>query len=154
MCVRHTRQKKSAAPYRIAADKLEETVLSLLQQHISNILELKRILSFIGTVPFQQIDLKKLEERRAKKEAEAERCAELRTTLYEDMKDGMISKEDYRELHAAYEATEERMPGLPSVRLTWKWKRCLRGKMTAPHGWIISRNTRISGGLTALWRFR
>ncbi len=47
--------------------------------------------------------MRKLEERRAKKELEAERCAELRATLYEDMKDGMISKEDYRELHAAYE---------------------------------------------------
>ncbi len=103
VCSTHKAEKK-CSPHRIAADKLEETVLSLLQQHISNILELKRILSFIGTVPFQQIDLKKLEERRAKKEAEAERCAELRTTLYEDMKDGMISKEDYRELHAAYEA--------------------------------------------------
>lgn len=102
VCSTH-KAAKECSPHRIPAGKLEETVLFLLQQHISNVLELKRILSFIETVPFQQIDIRKLEERRAKKEAEAERCAELRTTLYEDMKDGMISKEDYRELHAAYE---------------------------------------------------
>lgn len=95
---------KECSPHRIPAGKLEETVLFLLKQHISNVLELKKILSFIETVPFQQLDIRKLEERREKKEMEAERCAQLRTTLYEDMKDGMISKEDYRELHAAYEA--------------------------------------------------
>ena len=102
VCATH-KATKECSPHRIPADKLEKTVLFLLQQHISNILHLKRILSFIGTVPFQQIDIKKLEERREKKEAEVERCTELRATLYEDMRDGMISKEDYRELHAAYE---------------------------------------------------
>lgn len=47
--------------------------------------------------------MKKLEERREKKQAEVDRCADLRGMLYEDMKDGIISKEDYKELHAAYE---------------------------------------------------
>ena len=103
VCSTH-KASKECSPHSISAEKLEKTVLSLLQQHISNILELKRILSFIETVPFQQIDMRKLEERRAEKEAEIQRCTELGTTLYEDMRDGMISREDYRELHAAYEA--------------------------------------------------
>ena len=60
VCSAHKAEKK-CSPHRIAADKLEETVLSLLQQHISNILELKRVLSFMETVPFQQIDMKKSE---------------------------------------------------------------------------------------------
>ena len=42
--------------------------------------------------------MKKLEERREKKQAEVDRCADLRGMLYEDMKDGIISKEDYKEL--------------------------------------------------------
>lgn len=36
--------------------------------------------------------MKKLEERREKKQAEVDRCAELRGMLYEDMKDGIISR--------------------------------------------------------------
>ncbi|MGN0401454.1 MAG: hypothetical protein ACI4HQ_04235 [Acetatifactor sp.] len=64
---------------------------------------MKKILEFIGTVPFQQLDMKKLEERKEKKVSEVERCTNLRTMLYEDMRDGIISKEDYKELHAAYE---------------------------------------------------
>ena len=93
-------------PYGLHTDnrhKLEEVVLELLQTHIDNMIDLKRILSFIGNVPFQQLDMKKLEERREKKQAEVDRCADLRGMLYEDMKDGIISKEDYKELHAAYE---------------------------------------------------
>ena len=78
--------------------------MELLQLHIQNIMDMKKILNFIGTVPFQQLDMKKLEERKEKKVSEVERCTNLRTMLYEDMRDGIISKEDYKELHAAYEA--------------------------------------------------
>ena len=78
--------------------------MELLQKHIENIIDLQRILAFIGTVPFQQMDMKKLAERKAEKQAEVERCTDLRGLLYEDMKDGMISGEEYRELHVAYES--------------------------------------------------
>ena len=37
-----------------------------------------------------------------KKKQEKERCKELRMMLYSDMKEGIVSKEDYVELHAAY----------------------------------------------------
>lgn len=57
----------------------------------------------IGIIPFQQIDMKKLEERKKVLEFEVERCTELRSMLYSDMKEGVISKSDYIELHAAYE---------------------------------------------------
>ena len=50
------------------------------------------------------MEIRKLEERKAEKQAEIERCTDLRGMLYEDMKDGMISKEEYQELHAAYES--------------------------------------------------
>ena len=74
----------------------------MLKQHIQNILHLKRILEFIGTVPFQEINMKKLHDRLEKKKQETERCKELRMMLYSDMKEGIVSKEDYVELHAAY----------------------------------------------------
>ncbi len=39
----------------------------MLKQHIQNILQLKRVLEFIGTVPFQEINMKKLQDRMEKK---------------------------------------------------------------------------------------
>ena len=95
---------KECSPHSIATDKLESAVLELLRKHIGNIMDLQRVLAFIGTVPFRQMDMKKLEERKAEMQAEVERCTQLRSMLYEDLKDGMISREEYRELHAAYES--------------------------------------------------
>ena len=39
----------------------------MLKQHIQNILHLKRVLEFVGTVPFQEINMKKLQDRLEKK---------------------------------------------------------------------------------------
>ena len=102
LCATH-KETKQCSSHRISTEKLEEVVLEILRCHIDNVLKLENILAFIGNVPFQQLDMKKLEERREKKQAEVDRCTDLRGMLYEDMKDGIISKEDYKELHAAYE---------------------------------------------------
>ena len=102
LCATH-KDSKQCSSHRISTDKLEEVVLELLQTHIDNMIDLKRILSFIGNVPFQQLDMKKLEERREKKQAEVDRCADLRGMLYEDMKDGILSKDDYLDIKEQYE---------------------------------------------------
>ncbi len=98
------KEKKECSLHSISVEKLESAVLGLLQKHIENVLDLQRILAFVGSVPFRQMDIRKLEERKEEKQAEIERCKNLRSTLYEDMKDGMISRDEYRELHAAYES--------------------------------------------------
>ena len=94
----------SCGSHRIPVQALEDAVFVLLKRHIGCILDLERVLEYAGTVPFRDLDVRKLEERREKLLGEAERCRELRMMLYEDMKDGVITKEDYVELHAAYEA--------------------------------------------------
>ena len=94
----------SCGSHRIPVQALEDAVFVLLKRHIGCILDLERVLEYAGTVPFRDLDVRKLEERREKLLGEAERCRELRMMLYEDMKDGVITKEDYVEFHAAYEA--------------------------------------------------
>ena len=61
-----------------------------------------------------QLDIKELEIRKEAKEKEAERCRELRDYLYEDFREGIISKEDYKELHDGY--TEKRKKAEEAVR--------------------------------------
>ena len=48
------------------------------------------------------MEIKELEQRKEGKEQEVKRCQELRDMLYEDWKDGVISKEDYAELYEGY----------------------------------------------------
>ena len=113
ICSRHAATKACAA-HRIPMGKLEETVLELVKIHIENILDMKKIMDFIHEVPFQELDIKELEIRKEAKEKEAERCRELRDYLYEDFREGIISKEDYKELHDGY--TEKRKKAEEAVR--------------------------------------
>ena len=84
------KETKRCSSHRIPEKDLEDAVLVMLKQHIQNILHLKRVLEFIGTVPFQEINMKKLQDRLEKKKQEKERCKELRMMLYSDMKEGII----------------------------------------------------------------
>lgn len=101
VCSRN-KETKECSNHRIAVDKLEDAVLLLLKVQIANVLNLKQIMDKISTIPFQELDIKELQKRIEQKEKEIERCKELRNMLYEDMKDGIVSKEDYVELHEAY----------------------------------------------------
>lgn len=113
VCSRN-KETKECSNHRIAVDRLEETVLQLLRVQISNILDLKQVMEKVSTIPFQELDIQELEKRIEQKEAEIGRCMELRNMLYEDMKDGIVSKEDYMELHEAY--TQKRNMAEDAVR--------------------------------------
>jgi len=101
VCSRN-RETKECSSHRIAAGKLEEAVLGLLKAHIAGILDLKHTIEKVSSVPFQALDVRGVEKRIGEKEAEIARCRELHAMLYEDMKDGIVSREDYMELHEAY----------------------------------------------------
>ncbi len=113
VCSRN-KETKECSSHRIAVDRLEETVLQLLRVQISNILDLKQVMEKVSTIPFQELDIRELEKRIEQKETEIGRCMELRNMLYEDMKDGIVSKEDYMELHEAY--TQKRDQAEDAVR--------------------------------------
>lgn len=93
---------KECGTHRIPKDKLEKLVLDVLQTHIANVLDMERIFTYINTVPFQEMEIKELERQKEIKEQEVKRCQELRDMLYEDLKDGVVSKEDYAELYEGY----------------------------------------------------
>lgn len=80
----------------------------MLQTHIANVLDAGRILEYINAVPFQELEIKELERQKEAKEQEIQRCRELRDMLYEDLKDGIVSKEDYAELYEGYNSRRKK----------------------------------------------
>lgn len=102
ICSRNAAAKKECGPHRIPKDRLEKLVLDVLQAHIADVLDMERILGYISAVPFQELEVRELERQKEEKELEIQRCRELRDMLYEDLKDGVVSKEDYVELHEGY----------------------------------------------------
>lgn len=99
---------KECGTHRIPKEKLENLVFEVLQTHIANVLDTGRILEYINTVPFQELEIRELERQKEAKEQEITRCWELRDMLYEDLKDGIVSKEDYAELYEGYNSRRKK----------------------------------------------
>ena len=93
---------KKCSSHRIRQEKLEAVVLSVIQTFIANLLDIQRILKYLEDVPLQEIDIKELEKKKDLKIRELRRCREHRNLLYEDLKDGTVSQEEYNELYESY----------------------------------------------------
>lgn len=102
MCSKN-KQQHTCSSHRIKADDLENTVLAVLQNQIQMVIQMNDCLEMIGNLPFRKINLKKAEERMEKIEDEISKYRRLKVSLYEDMKDGLVSKEDYIDIGTQYE---------------------------------------------------
>ena len=133
VCSRHD-VRKDCSPHRISKEKLEKDVLTVLQTHIANVMDLKQVLDYVDVIPFQQIELKELERRKEDMEARVIRSKELRDHLYEDMRDGMIPKEDYMEMYEGY--TESRKKAEDAVKVLEKEIAAVLEQSTDKYQWL------------------
>ena len=76
--------------HRIREEELTEAVTESRRCHIDRLAELKDILDYIGTLPMQDADVKRLEARMVQMEEEAGKYERLKVSAYEDLKDGLI----------------------------------------------------------------
>lgn len=103
VCGTH-KKTHSCSNHQIPEKQLEETVLALLQEHIQMVVELDSCLQTIRNAPMKRINTKKLEDRLVAIEADLDRYRRLKTSAYEDLKDGILSKEDYLDIRDQYDA--------------------------------------------------
>lgn len=94
----------TCSSHRISVSQLEDTVLILLQEHIRLLMELDACLKSISGSPRKKLSIRKAEDRLIAVEAEIERYRRLKVSAYEDMKDGVLSKDDYLDIKEQYEA--------------------------------------------------
>lgn len=90
--------------HRIPINQLENAVLKLLQEHIRLVLELDTCLKSIKSAPTRKLSIRKAEDRLVAVEAELERYRRLKISAYEDMKEGILSKEDFLDIRNQYDA--------------------------------------------------
>ncbi len=103
VCSGNKKDKTSCSPHRIAEAALTDSVLYLLQAHIENILTLEAAMQVIEKAPKMKADVAKFDERIVRKRAELERAEKRKLNLYEDLKDGIISKKEYMQLKTEYD---------------------------------------------------
>ena len=103
VCSGNKKDKTSCSPHRIAEADLTDSVLCLLQMHIENVLTLEAAMQVIEKAPKLKADVAKFDERIVRKRAELEKAEKRKLNLYEDLKDGIISKKEYLQLKAEYD---------------------------------------------------
>lgn len=99
-----SKDKGICSSHLIPEQQLLDTVLALLQKHILLVVQLDECLSAIKDAPLQRIGMKKAQERFIKAEDEAEKYRKLKVSLYQDFREDIITKEDYLEIRAQYDA--------------------------------------------------
>ncbi len=102
VCGNHKADKAVCSSHSINAKNLEESVLLLLNKQIESIADMDHILGQMEEMQRQSGELAKRNRQIVKKKEEIQKYCGLRLDLYEDYKDGLITKEEYRELKETY----------------------------------------------------
>lgn len=102
VCGNHKADKAVCSPHSINAENLEESVLLLLNKQIETVTDMDHILGQMEEMQRQSGELAKRNRQVVKKKEEIQKYCGLRLDLYEDYKDGLITKEEYRELKEIY----------------------------------------------------
>ncbi len=89
--------------HRIREEELTEAVTESLRCHIDRLAELRDILNYIETLPMQDADVRRLEARMVQMEEEAGKYERLKVSAYEDLKDGLITREEYAAIRQEFE---------------------------------------------------
>ncbi len=103
ICSAH-KQDKSCSPHRIRDIALEEIVLDSLKQHISEVVDMSELLDITDTAPLRTAQAQKIQRQIDKKYEEYERLQKLLMSLYENLTDGVIDRDEYTRLKASFTA--------------------------------------------------
>ena len=87
---------------RIKEETLTECTTVALKSHINNIMNLDRVLQFIDELPLKQDEVQKLDGQINAKRTDMERYRMLVYSLYENLENGIINEEAYRQMYAHY----------------------------------------------------
>lgn len=103
VCAAH-KNEKNCSPHSLRDSALEEIVLESLQCHIQDVIDLSDLLELTDAAPLQQATIKKLQGRLDKKQEEIDRYQVLLRSLYENLTDGVLDREEYQDLKKTYTA--------------------------------------------------
>lgn len=101
VCSTH-KQDKSCSSHGISDEALEEVVLETVKQYIRDVIDLDDILSMTDTAPLRTAEAQKVQRQLDKKRSEHERLQKLLMSLYENLADGIIDRDEYARLKQNY----------------------------------------------------
>lgn len=103
VCAAHKNEKTCYA-HSLRDRILEEIILESVKRQVQNVLGMEKILGLTETAILQQAGVKKHQGRLDKKNEEIGRYQRLLCSLYENLTEGVIDREEYRDLKTNYTA--------------------------------------------------
>ena len=101
------KQDKSCSSHVIRDKELEEIVLTTLQRYIREVIDMDTLLAMTDTAPLQTAEAHKLQRQVDAKRAELERLNKLLMSLYENLSDNIITRDEYARLKQNYSVRAE-----------------------------------------------
>lgn len=101
ICAAH-KKEKICYSHSLSHRALEEMVLELIKRQVLGILGIEGLQKIAEVIALQKADIKKQQERLDKKQEEIERYQRLLSSLYENLVDKVIDKEEYQVLKKRY----------------------------------------------------
>ena len=93
---------KTCSAHSIRDTALEEIVLEALRQYIRDVVDLQELLEITDTAPLRTAEAQKVQRQLDKKRGELERYQKLLMSLYENLADNIITKDEYARLKRNY----------------------------------------------------
>ncbi len=107
ICSAHKNNSKVCSSHCLRDEALEEIVLVYLKRHIQEIIDLAELLEKTSADQLQQANVKQLGKRLERKQQEIDRAQMLLRSLYENLADGLIDRNEYQELKKTYTRRRE-----------------------------------------------
>lgn len=95
VCSGNKNDKSFCSAHRISEEMLDEALLFTVREHVSHLLSLKKALEYLEDVPMRRKSIRYLKERIAQFKEETAKYQELKLGLYVDMRDGLLTKEEF-----------------------------------------------------------
>lgn len=122
--------------HRIREDELEKAVVTYLNSYIDELENIQHFLEFIDKLPYQEVNVKRLNMRIVQLEEDAQKYEKLKVSVYEDLKDELISKEEYISMKQEFE--KRRRAALDSIAQIKIEIETLASRNGKHHEWIAS----------------
>ena len=103
VCSGNKRDKTSCTSHNIKCDLVESVVLATVQAHIETALDIENAMRSVDALDWEQREVRRLDAQLAALEADVEKFSRLKLDMYEDLKSGLISKEEYQSFKADYD---------------------------------------------------
>lgn len=134
VCSGNKRDKNSCTTHNIKCDLVEEVVLATVQAHINMAIDIDNAMSQVDALDWEQRELRKINGQIAALELDVEKYSRIKLELYEDLKGGLIDKNEYHSFKEDYDARIESVKWQVSDLVGQR--NAINNGMTSAQGWF------------------